>query len=108
MNWTDKICVAAFQNRDNARQAVKDLEKSGFDHKQVGIVHRDEKRVANEKEGTLGRDHVTGATVGAGSGAVLGTILGAAATFVFPPAGTLLVAGAVIGLATGAITGGIA
>src|SRR4029077_12051430 len=108
MNWTDKICVAAFHKRENARQAVKDLEKSGFGHKQVGIVYRDEKQVTKEKKDTVGRDHATGATIGAGSGALLGTILGAAATVVFPPAGMFVVAGAVVGLATGAITGGIA
>ena len=108
MNWTDKVCIAAFQNRKNAQAAVHDLEKNGFDHKQVGIVHRDEKAITKEKTGTIQRDHMSGAAVGAGSGALLGTILGAAATVVFPPVGAIMVAGALLGLATGALAGGVA
>lgn len=113
MDWTDKVCLAAFHNRENAQRAVHDLEKNGFDHKQVGIVHRDERAVSDEAavshedEVAVGRDHGAGAAVGAGSGAVLGTIVGAAAAFVFPPVGLVVVAGALLGLATGAVTGGV-
>ena len=107
VDWTDKVCLAAFHHRDNAQRAVAELEKRGFDHKQVGIVHRDEQAIADETKDGIGRDHGAGAAVGAGSGAVLGTIVGAAAAFVFPPVGLVVVAGALLGLATGAVAGGV-
>jgi len=102
------VAIAAFHDRPTAQRAVEDLEKNGFDHKQIGLITpAPDQEQKHSNADVIGRDHAKGALAGVGSGAVLGGVVGAAVAILIPGIGTVLVAGALLGLATGAIAGGL-
>lgn len=102
------VAIAAFHDRPTAQRAVEDLEKHGFDHKQIGLITPAPDREGVEKgSDVVGRNHAVGVAAGVGSGAVVGGLVGAAAAILIPGIGLAVVAGALAGLATGAIAGGL-
>lgn len=107
MNESTQGTVAgSFADYSQAEKAVGALEQAGFNHDQVGVLRKGEEgAVAAEGE------HVHPA-VGAGTGAIEGGLLGAAAAFLIPGAGPVIGAGILgmtaLGALTGAVTGGVA
>jgi uncharacterized protein (TIGR02271 family) len=110
---TRSTVVAAFHEREHARDAIDDLKRAGFKDDQIGYTarHMDASGRAVEPAG----DAAGGALAGAATGGVLGGILGAAASLLIPGVGPVVAAGflgpilggAAAGAAIGAAGGGI-
>ena len=105
---TRRHYVGVFDDRSDAELAAQDLRANGFTDDQIGYAWRDDK----------GKTHAEGnksgemAASGAGTGVVLGGIIGAAAALLIPGVGPVvsggLLATALAGGATGAVAGGVA
>lgn len=103
-----KHYVGVFDERNDAELAARDLREQGFKDDQIGYAWRDD-------EGkTHGEGNKSGemAASGAGTGVVLGGIIGAGAALLIPGVGPVisggLLASALAGAATGAVAGGVA
>jgi len=100
--------VGVFDDRNDAELAARDLREKGFKDEQIGYAWRDD----------AGKTHTEGnksgemAASGAGTGVVLGGIIGAGAALLIPGIGPVvsggLLATALAGAATGAVAGGVA
>jgi hypothetical protein len=100
--------VGVFDDRNDADLAAQDLREKGFTDDQIGYAWRDEE----------GRTHTEGnkagkmAASGAGTGVVLGGLIGAGAALLIPGIGPVvsggLLATVLAGGATGAVTGALA
>ena len=104
---TQGLTAGSFADYPQAEKAVGALEQAGFSHEQIGVIRKGEDgKVAGD-----GEHHVHPAA-GAGTGALEGGLLGAAAAFLIPGAGPVIGAGLLgmtaLGALTGAATGGIA
>jgi hypothetical protein len=99
--------VGVFDDRSDAELAAQDLRAKGFTDDSIGYAWRDE----------AGKTHTEGnkagemAASGAGTGAVLGGLIGAGAALLIPGIGPVvsggLLATALAGGATGAVGGGV-
>jgi len=112
MPETQMTVVAAFDDRNEAENAVDELEHSGFDASQVGMALRGSEISRRGMISTeTGAKDRPGAEVGIATGAGLGAILGAAAGLLVPGVGPVVVAGvfalAFGGAIAGAAVGGI-
>src|SRR5688572_30905187 len=103
-----KHYVGVFDERNDAELAARDLREKGFKDDQIGYAWRDDKgktHQAGNKSGEM-------AASGAGTGVVLGGIIGAGAALLIPGIGPVvsggLLASALAGAATGAVAGGVA
>jgi len=106
------VIVGTFEDRNQAEDAVDELEHSGFSHSQVGFAIRGH----DATDGGMITDAVgthdgTGALAGAATGAVAGGILGAVVSLIIPPLGPVILGGVLataVGFAgAGAAVGGI-
>jgi hypothetical protein len=104
------VAVAAFHDRATAARAAADLERHGFNQKQIGIISQAPQGKVKRNADVIGRDHVRGALLGVISGAIIGAVAGFGFAYVQPAsllsysvAGAVF--GAVIGLLLGALTG---
>lgn len=115
-----KIDLALFSDREHAEAAIGELERSGFDPKQISIMMKDvdeAKVVAQQAGASVAEGTVSGATTGGVLGGIAGLLIGIGAITV-PGIGSLLVAGplaAALGLTgaaattlSGAVTGALA
>ena len=97
--------VAVFESHNQAEDAVRDLQKSGFDMKKLSIVgkdyHTDEQVVGYY---TAGDRVMYWGTLGAFWGGLWGLLFGSA-LFLVPGVGPLLVAGPLAGWIVGALEG---
>ena len=97
--------VAIFESHNQAEDAVRDLQKSGFDMKKLSIVgkdyHTDEQVVGYY---TAGDRVMYWGTLGAFWGGLWGLLFGSA-LFLVPGVGPLLVAGPLAGWIVGALEG---
>jgi len=104
--------VGVFDDQNDAELAARDLRAKGFTDDQIGYAWRDESgktHAEGNKAGTL-------AASGAGTGVVLGGLIGAGAALLIPGIGPVVsggilataLAGGVTGAVTGAVAGGIA
>lgn len=105
---TRKHYVGVFDERSDAELAARDLREKGFKDDQIGYAWRDDEgktRTEGNKSGQM-------AASGAGTGVVLGGLIGAAAALLIPGIGPVvsggLLATALAGGATGAVTGAVA
>jgi hypothetical protein len=100
--------VGVFDDRSDAELAAQDLREKGFTDDQIGYAWRDDEG----KTHTEGNKSGKMAASGAGTGVVLGGIIGAAAALLIPGIGPVvsggLLATALAGGATGAVTGAVA
>jgi hypothetical protein len=100
--------VGVFDDRNDAELAARDLREKGFKDDQIGYAWRDEAG----KTQTEGNKSGEMAASGAGTGVVLGGIIGAGAALLIPGIGPVvsggLLASALAGAATGAVAGGVA
>ena len=100
--------VGVFDERNDAELAARDLREKGFKDDQIGYAWRDEKGKTHQE----GNKSAEMAASGAGTGVVLGGIIGAGAALLIPGIGPVisggLLASALAGAATGAVAGGVA
>jgi len=102
---TQRTIVGSFPDYAQAQRCIGALEQAGFGESEVGVLRKDE---------NAGKEHSQHAhpAVSAGTGAVEGGLLGAAAAFLIPGAGPVIGAGilgmTLLGALTGAATGGAA
>jgi hypothetical protein len=106
--------VAAFNDRDQAEQAVDELHQAGFKEGDIGFAIRGSDAVEGGMiTDTEGAKDGRGALAGMASGAGLGAVLGAAAAMLVPGVGpviaggvlTMALGGAIAGTAIGGIFG---
>lgn len=113
-----KLVLGIFQNREEAEDAVDELEDKGFAPKDISIVMRDERGEVQETPGsTVAEGTAAGVATGGALGALAGLLIGVGALAV-PGIGGLLVGGplaAALGLTgaaattvSGAVTGALA
>src|SRR5579862_7991121 len=106
MSETNSV-VAIYETHTQAEQAVKELQKSGFDMKKMSIVgrdyHTDEQVVGYYNAGD--RMKYWG-KMGAFWGGIWGLLFGAA-FFVIPGLGPILVAGPLVAWIVGALEGAV-
>ena len=99
--------VGVFDDRSDADLAAQDLRAKGFTDDQIGYAWRDEEG----KTRTEGNQSGKMAASGAGTGVVLGGLIGAGAALLIPGIGPVvsggLLASALAGGATGAVVGGV-
>ncbi|MDP9282209.1 MAG: hypothetical protein M3P38_08950 [Chloroflexota bacterium] len=100
--------VGVFDDRNDAELAARDLREKGFKDDQIGYAWRDDAG----KTQTEGNKAGEMAASGAGTGVVLGGIIGAGAALLIPGIGPVvsggLLASALAGAATGVVAGGVA
>ena len=105
---TRKHYVGVFDDRSDAELAARDLREKGFADDQIGYAWRDEEGKTHAEGNKAGQM----AASGAGTGVVLGGLIGAAAALLIPGIGPVvsggLLATALAGGATGAVTGALA
>jgi hypothetical protein len=105
---TRRHYVGVFDDRSDAELAARDLREKGFTDDQIGYAWRDDEG----KTHTEGNKSGKMAASGAGTGVVLGGIIGAAAALLIPGIGPVvsggLLATALAGGATGAVAGAVA
>jgi hypothetical protein len=103
-----KHYVGVFDERNDAELAARDLREKGFKDDQIGYAWRDDKGKTHQE----GNKSAEMAASGAGTGVVLGGIIGAGAALLIPGIGPVvsggLLASALAGAATGAVAGGVA
>lgn len=103
-----KHYVGIFDERNDAELAARDLREKGFKDDQIGYAWRDDKGKTHQE----GNKSAEMAASGAGTGVVLGGIIGAGAALLIPGIGPVvsggLLASALAGAATGAVAGGVA
>ena len=104
---TDKSMVAIYDTHNQAEAAVKELQKSGYNMKQLSIVGQDyhtEENVVGYY--TLGDRMLEWGGMGAFWGSIWGLFLGSA-FFIIPGVGPLLIAGPFVAALVGALEGAV-
>ena len=103
----NNICVATYRSHDEAAAALKTLQQSGFDMKQLSIVghnyHNDQELVGCYDTGDRMRYW---GEIGALWGGIWGLLIGSA-FFLIPGIGPLLVAGPLVSCIVGALEGAL-
>jgi hypothetical protein len=103
-----KHYVGVFDERSDAELAARDLREKGFKDDEIGYAWRDDAGKTHQE----GNKSAEMAASGAGTGVVLGGIIGAGAALLIPGIGPVvsggLLATALAGAATGAVAGGVA
>ena len=99
--------VGVFENDEQARQAVNELESMGFNADQIGYAGHDKGGVSGDQA----TDVAGAATSGAVGGGVAGGVLGALAAGLIPGVGPIIGAGiltaTLVGAGAGAAAGGL-
>lgn len=118
-----KMIFGVFTQRENAENAINELENEGFDPKNISILMQN-KDDAKVMESNTGADVTGGVTAGATTGAVVGGLAGlliGIGAIAIPGIGALLIAGPLVaalgltgatastvaGVTTGALAGGL-
>ncbi len=100
------VAVGVFANRQQANQAVLELERAGFDDKEIGFLTG-----ARTDEADATAAISNNAVSGAAGGSLIGGILGAAASLIIPGIGPAIAGGILAatlgGAALGAAAGGL-
>lgn len=100
--------VGVFDDRNDAELAARDLREQGFQDDRIGYAWRDDAGKTHHEGNKSGQL----AASGAGTGVVLGGLIGAGAALLIPGIGPVVSGGilatALAGGATGAVTGALA
>ncbi len=105
---TRTLLVSVFDNRNEAEKAVDELEHSGFSSDDVGFALRGKDiNAGGTVTDAVGTKDGSGAAVGAVTGGVVGTLLGAAAALLIPGVGPVL-AGGILATSLGYAAAGVA
>ena len=86
------LVAAAFSNKENAEQAVKDVVEAGVPKSAISLVYTDTGSVV--KEGLL-------------QGALFGGVVGGLVGLLFPPLGVLIAAGPILGTLASALSSAV-
>src|SRR5436305_1906539 len=107
---TRPYVIGVFDDYDSADRAVRELLDAGFTAQDIGFaMRRGEGHLPNpEKAESYGQAAIARTATGAITGGVLGAVLGAIATLAIPGVGPVLLSGALVLGAGGAIAGGFA
>ncbi len=100
-----KTIIGVFSSRDDAEDALYELESRGYNPKDVSIVMKDtaeSKKLAEDTGATVAENPVSGATTGGLVGALAGLLVG---TGVTPGFGALFIGGPLAGGLLGVLTG---
>lgn len=84
--------LGIFTDKPKANAAIIELEKSGYDTKDISVVVRDETRRVGTKGGSAVSGALTGATAGIVVGGLTGLLIGIGAVTI-PGVGALLIGG---------------
>lgn len=118
-----KLVIGVFNEETNAQNALHDLEKHGFNPKDLSVIMKDRDKADEVVEGTgatVVGNAATGAAAGGALGALAGLLIGIGAITI-PGLGAVLIGGplaaalgitgaaatTVSGAATGALAGGL-
>lgn len=115
-----KTILGIYDNRVHAEDAITDLERNGYNPKDISIVMRDQAG-ARETASKTGAGVLEGTAAGTATGAVLGGLAGLVAAIAVPGLGALFIGGPLAaslgltgaaattasGAATGALAGGL-
>lgn len=118
---THRTVLGVFASRDDAEEAIQQLESRGYNPKNMSILMKDHGKARVVSGDTDAGDVATGAVGGAGTGAILGGMAGLLASTVLPGIGGFFIGGpigaalgltgaaatTVSGAVTGAAAGGI-
>ena len=103
----EKVLVAIYENNLQAKQAVKKLQKSGFDMEKLSIIGKDyytEQHAVGYYN--IGNRMRKWGSIGAFWGSIWGLLLGSA-FFLIPGIGPLLIAGPFVSSLIGALEGAV-
>lgn len=116
----DKAYLGVFTDRDNAENAINELQNIGLNPKDISIVMKDTgegKKIASDTGARIDQGAVKGVATGAVIGGIAGLLIGVGAIAI-PGIGALLIGGPIaadLGLtgaaataASGAVTGAVA
>jgi uncharacterized membrane protein len=114
--FMNDIVLGVFSDRDEADDAVAELEKSGFETKDISIITKsDEGKVVEESGNSMAEGAVSGATTGGVIGGIAGLLVGLGAIAIpgglligGPIAAALGLGGAAATTVSGAVTGALA
>lgn len=110
-----KTVLGVFDSVDQANRAADELERKGFDKRQISVIAKESSARGGQDQSNRDRDRggamtqnvsggvTTGGAIGAGAGLLAG--IGALA---IPGIGPILAAGPIAATLTGAVTGGLA
>ncbi|MBI2031881.1 MAG: hypothetical protein HYT08_04685 [Candidatus Levybacteria bacterium] len=112
--------IGIFNERHNANLAIIELERSGYNTKDISIVIKEEKGIMGAKGGAVVTDAALGASAGLLLGGLAGLLVGLGA-IILPGVGAILVGGPIAaalgltgaaattisGAATGVLAGGL-
>lgn len=109
---TGRRIVGLFHDRSAAESAIRELLDAGFGEDQIGVIMaRHEEREQVEEGLEFGTPPADDLIKGAGTGAVVGGVLGLLGLLLIPGLGPLVVGGALattlVGATVGAATGGL-
>lgn len=105
-----KTVLGVFDSSDQAEKAADELQRRGFDRKEISIVAKESSaRGGREGRGdtTMGSDISGGVATGGAIGGAAGLLAGVGALAI-PGIGPLVAAGPIAAALSGAVTGGIA
>lgn len=108
----EEVVVGVFDSRAQAREAIENLQRAGFDNETLGFASKEEQPAAGDVpvDDIEDRDEeaTTGAVGGVAAGGLLGGVLGAGAALLIPGVGPVVAAGILAaGVAGGAFAGGL-
>jgi len=105
------IVVALFEERSEAKGAIRDLKNAGFTNEQIGIVTQDRVEAGEAPSEGSAVGLAEGAAAGALTGGVIGGLVGLVSSLLIPGLGPLVVGGVLastlMGMGVGAATGGL-
>lgn len=105
-----KTVLGVFENTSQAERAVDDLQRQGFNRKEISIVAKESKVGRGDRsrgDMEAGQDISGGITTGSAIGGVAGLLAGVGALAI-PGLGPIVAAGPIAAALSGAVTGGIA
>jgi len=105
-----KTVLGVFENTSQAERAVDDLQRQGFNRKEISIVAKESKVGRGDRsrgDMEAGQDISGGITTGGAIGGVAGLLAGVGALAI-PGLGPIVAAGPIAAALSGAVTGGIA
>lgn len=109
-----KTVLGVFDSPDQAERAASELQKEGFDRKEISIVAKEDSARGRsddrggDRGGTTMKSSISGGvTTGGAIGGAAGLLAGVGALAI-PGIGPLVAAGPIAAVLSGAVTGGVA
>ncbi len=104
-----KSVVGVFENENQAKEAINELKRQGFDEREISLIAREEREqgVGQEDEMSMAeQDLGDGMLTGGALGGIAGILAGAGALLV-PGVGPIIAAGPLAAFLSGVVGGGL-